>query len=122
MQANDIISCRKFKDAIAAGNYNIDIHNPTGSGTYHYVIPDGNYYTVPYRCLIPVSTENLLTAGRCISATHEAIASVRIMPIVCCIGECAGTAAALAKKHQTTIRNVNISELQKTLKDNGVFF
>lgn len=118
----DIMSCKKFDDAIAAGNYNIDIHNPSGGGTYHYVIPDGDYYTVPYRSLIPVFTQNLLTAGRCISATHEAIASVRIMPIVCCVGEAAGTAAALAKKDNTTLRNVDIAKLQKTLKENGAFF
>ena len=37
LNAEDIMSCRKFDDAITAGNYDIDIHNPSGSGTYHYV-------------------------------------------------------------------------------------
>ena len=96
LTGEDLTACVKFDDAIAAGNYDIDIHNPEGSGTSHYYFPEGAYYTIPYRCLIPKGGENLLVAGRCVSATHEAQASIRIMPIVCCLGEAAGTAVSVA--------------------------
>lgn len=117
LTGEDIVSCRKFDDAIAAGNYDIDIHNPTGEGTYHYAIPNGEYYTIPYRCLIPKNTDNLLTAGRCVSTTHEAMASIRIMPIVCCIGEAAGNTAGIADREDKKVRDISIEKLQKILKN-----
>lgn len=115
----DLVECRVFKDSIALGNYDIDIHNPEGSGTSHYFFPDGQYYTIPYRSLIPKSSQNLLVAGRCISATHEAQASIRIMPIVCCLGEAAGTAASIAKKDNVNVRDIDIQRLQEELKKKG---
>ena len=66
---------KKFEDGIAACNYDIDIHNPVGSGTSHYYFPKGEYYTIPYRSLIPKGVSNLLVAGRCISSDHGAQAS-----------------------------------------------
>jgi hypothetical protein len=117
----DCRNCAKFDDAIAACNYDIDIHNPEGSGTSHYYFPAGEYYTIPYRSLIPKGAENLLVAGRCISSDHGAQASYRIMPVVCCIGEAAGTAIGLAVKNNSSVREVNTEELQKSLKKNGAF-
>ena len=117
----DCRAFKKFDDAVAACNYDIDIHNPEGSGTSHYYFPEGEYYTVPYRSLIPQNSENLLMAGRCISSDHGAQASYRIMPTVTCIGEAAGTAAALAKKAKTDVRHIDIQSLQNTLKANGAF-
>lgn len=110
-----------FDDAISACNYDIDIHNPEGSGTSHYYFPEGKYYTVPYRSLIPKNVTNMLVAGRCISSDHGAQASYRIMPSVCCIGEAAGVAIGLASKNACDVRNINVSELQKILKDNNAF-
>lgn len=111
----------KFDDAIAACNYDIDIHNPEGTGTSHYYFPDGEYYTIPYRSLIPKGAENLLVAGRCISSDHGAQASYRIMPVVCCIGEAAGVAIALAAKGGVDTRDICVKEMQKILKENGAF-
>lgn len=116
----DLVSCKRFEDSIAVGNYDIDIHNPEGSGTSHYYFKPGEYYTIPYRCLTPKNLSNLLVAGRCISSTHEAQASYRIMPICCCLGQAAGTAAALAYKNSTGVKDIDISKLQQKLKDNGV--
>jgi len=111
----------KFEDSVAACNYDIDIHNPEGSGTSHYYFPEGEYYTIPYRSLIPTGFTNMLVAGRCISSDHGAQASYRIMPTVCCIGEAAGAAIGLAVKNGCPVREVNVAELQKTLKENGAF-
>lgn len=121
LTGKDLVDCVKFDDTIAAGNYDIDIHNPEGSGTSHYYFPSGQYYTIPYRSLIPAGTDNLLVAGRCISADHEAQASIRIMPIVCTLGEAAGSAAALAVKAGGAVRKVAITELQNNLVKNGAF-
>ena len=118
---SDCKNCVKFEDAIAACNYDIDIHNPEGSGTSHYFFRPGTYYTVPYRSLIPKGATNLLVAGRCISSDHSAQASYRIMPVVCCIGEAAGTAVGLAVRDAVPVREIRVSELQDTLKKNGAF-
>lgn len=117
----ELKDCTRFPDAIAAGNYDIDIHNPEGSGTSHYYFPDGEYYTIPFRSLCPKNADNLLVAGRCISSTHEAQASYRVMPIVTCLGEAAGTATAVALKAGAPLHQPDIAEVQRVLKENGAF-
>ena len=117
----DCRNCVKFEDAIAACNYDIDIHNPEGTGTSHYYFPAGAYYTIPYRSLIPKGSENMLVAGRCISSDHGAQASYRIMPVVCCIGEAAGTAIGLAARSGCSVRDINPKELQSVLKKNRAY-
>ena len=119
LTGNDLIECKKFDDAIAVGNYDIDIHNPEGSGTSHYYFPDGQYYTIPYRSLIPKGMNNLLVAGRCISADHEAQASIRIIPIVCCIGEAAGVAVGIACKQGKPVYDADIKMIQDVLRERG---
>ena len=111
----------KFPDAVAACQYDIDIHSPDGTGTSHYYFPEGEYYTVPYRSLIPKGVENMLVAGRCISSDQGAQASFRIMPTVCTLGEAAGIAAALAVKGKCSVRQIDVSSLQEILKENGAF-
>ncbi len=115
----DLLAFTKFEDGIAACNYDIDIHSPDGSGTSHYYFPNGAYYTIPYRCLISADADNLLAAGRCISATHEAQASVRIMPTCCTMGEAAGIAAAMAVEKNGDVRAIDIQELRSALRKNG---
>ena len=116
LTAEELVACTKFEDRIAAGNYDIDIHNPEGSGTSHHFFEQGTYYTIPYRSLIPKDAENLLVAGRCISATHEAQASIRIMAIVCTLGHAAGAAAAIAVKDGKNVKDIDVSVLQDTLR------
>ena len=119
LTAEELIACTRFEDRIACGNYDIDIHNPEGSGTSHRFFPPGEYYTIPYRSLIPKDAENLLVAGRCISCTHEAQASIRIMPIVCTLGEAAGTAAALALNTGKKVKDIDVPRLQELLRAAG---
>ena len=115
----ELKNCTKFEDGIALGNYDIDIHNPAGSGTSHYYFKAGEYYSIPYRSLVPKEFDNLLVAGRCISATHEAQASVRIMPICACMGEAAGLAIAIAKQTNTNAHTLDSDILREKLKSNG---
>ena len=117
----DLKACKRFDDCIACGNYDIDIHNPAGTGTSHYYFPEGQYYDIPLRTLRPVNVENLLVGGRCISVTHEAQASIRIMPICCSTGEAAGVAAAVANKHGVKLDEADVQEIRATLKADGAF-
>lgn len=119
LTAEDLVSCTMFEDSIALGNYDIDIHNPSGTGTSHCYFEKGEFYSIPYRSLLPKEFDNLLVAGRCISATHEAQASVRIIPICCCMGEAAGVAAAVAFNSDKNVHTADVKEIQKILRENG---
>ena len=122
MTAEDVLGCKKFEDGIARGNYPVDIHNPNGTGTKLQALPPDGYYNIPLGALIPKGAKNVLVAGRCISATHEAQASIRIMPITCCIGEGAGVAAATALSEGVEIANVDIQKVQAKLTENGALY
>ena len=121
LTGEDVKSCKKFDDAIAACNYDIDIHNPVGSGTSYYHFQPGEYYTIPYRSLIPIGLNNLLVAGRCISSTHEAQSSYRIMPICATLGQAAGVAVSVCAKTDSDTRTVSILDIQNKLREQGAF-
>ena len=86
----------RFEDAIARSAYPVDIHSPSGAGLTLSESPK-EPYDIPYRCLIPQGMENLLVAGRCISASHEGHASTRLTPTCFAMGEAAGAAARSAR-------------------------
>jgi FAD dependent oxidoreductase len=117
---DDVLQARQFDDAIARSAYPIDIHNPSGSGTTTHRLAPGESYEIPFRTMLPVNREQLLVAGRCISTTHEALASTRLTPTVMTLGQAAGTAAALARKHRIRAGDVNASELRAQLIADGV--
>lgn len=119
LTGEDLKNLTIFDDSIAVGNYDLDIHNPEGSGTSHYFFKGGEYYSIPYRSLIPKGARNLLVCGRCISADHEAQAAIRIMPIVCCIGEAAGAAIAQAVGSECNVGEINVKALQEELENSG---
>jgi hypothetical protein len=118
----DLQSGGDFDDVIALAGYPVDIHDPTGSGGG---VGDGfttaNVYRIPYRSLLPRGVENLLVAGRCVSATHEALGAIRVMPPAFAMGEAAGAAAALAVRAGVTPRQVDVHELQKQLVAQGAY-
>lgn len=119
MTADDILSCRRFEDAIAVASYPLDIHHPEGGGcTLEWC---GDSYDIPYRSLIPLQVENLIVAGRSISTTHEAMSSTRVMATCMAIGEAAGRAADIAVKEGVKPRNVPVNKLQKVLLSTGAY-
>ena len=119
MTGEDVLEARKFPDGIARGCYDIDIHNPAGAGTVIKSLPPGESYDIPYRCLCPHGFENLLVAGRPISATHEAHSSVRIMGIAAAVGEAAGVAAAMSVDEDKSISKIDVTALRQRLLARG---
>ena len=121
LTGSELVKTTKFYDAVAAGDYDIDIHNPEGTGTSHHYFEAGMYYTIPLRSLIVKDADNLLAAGRCISCDHEAQASVRIMPICCATGHAAGVAAAISVRDGLQFKKVDYKAVQNELKKQGAF-
>jgi glycine/D-amino acid oxidase-like deaminating enzyme len=120
LTCDDVLQARRFDDAVARSAYPIDVHNPSGSGTSTQRLAPGESYEIPYRTLVPVNREQLLVAGRCISTTHEALASTRLTPTVMTLGQAAGTAAALACAHGMRVGDVDTDELRAQLVADGV--
>lgn len=126
----DVLGARKFPDSICRYAYNLDIHLPASGAdkkkeTNWFDVPGrslrpGDWYEIPYRCLLPKGLENLLVAGRCISGTHEAMSSYRLMSSCMAIGQAAGTAMALAHAGGITPRRVDAGAVQQALRASGV--
>lgn len=119
----DVLEGRQFEDQVYRYACFVDIHEPspdTASRHAGRCPPPGQSYGVPYRCLIPRSVENLLVAGRCLSATHEALASVRMMPSCMAMGQAAGVAAAWAAASRETPRRMPAADLRARLAAQGV--
>lgn len=147
LTGDDVHGGRKHADAIARGSWWIDIHCPLGN-TYPVHLctvecprgaecpfwaaehdhlrtrrelypPKGDWYDIPYRCLLSVSVPNLLSSGRCISATHEGMAGSRVMGTCIAIGQAAGTAAALAVAARVPLAELDVASLQAALRADG---
>lgn len=122
LQDEDLTAGRKFEDVMVHNaSFVIDIHNPAGAGQAettgcpHKVQP----YDIPYRCFVPLKIENLLMAGRCISGTHRALASYRVMNICLAMGQAVGVAAAFSARSKAYPRLLDYHTVQKYLVSQG---
>jgi hypothetical protein len=113
----------RFEDMVAACGYAVDIHDPDGSGKSRLEwIPGSGYYHIPYRCLYSRDFSNLLLGSRCISGSHEAHSSYRVMAPVSAIGQAAGTAAALmGRLGAADVRDVKAAWIRHSLRAAGQF-
>ena len=113
---DDVLQGKKFPDAVAVSMNSI---LPMGDGISRiYLDHDG--YDIPYRSLIPKSVGNLLTAGRCQSASRRAFGSIRGIAICMVLGQAAGVAAALAATQGGyDPRRIDVKQLQQILIDEG---
>lgn len=126
LDAEDYAARASFADEIGRYCYPIDLH-PVAPGAaktkyeeeYTKGYGKGNSYGIPYRCLLPKNTKNLLTAGRCISTSREMNGSTRVMPCCFITGMAAGAAAALAKNG--AVRDVSVAVLREELKKKGAY-
>ncbi len=108
LSARDLYEGRKFGDKIVSCGYMMDVRG-------EYVDPVRGY-DIPYRCMLPAGVTNLINAGRHISATHEAMASIRLQVTLMPMGQAAGIAAAEALKKDCNPRKVDPAEIRKKLK------
>ena len=138
----DLLSGRKFPDAIANGSYRVDIHHPDRPGvTLRYL--DGReehwqpgcparisrwraatatnptFYQIPFRSLVPGRVPNLIVAGRMLDADPVAFGAVRVMVTMNQTGEAAGVAAWLALQDGVAIAEVDFGKLRSTLAAGG---
>lgn len=107
----------RFEDSIAADSSALDIHDPKGGDVDFQSMPP---YEIPYRCLLPQGVEQILVAGRCISADHEAHARSRNMPACMATGQAAGVAAAIAVEDGVTVRQIPVAKVQAALRAIGM--
>ncbi|MFW6146662.1 MAG: FAD-dependent oxidoreductase [Planctomycetota bacterium] len=114
----EVMGRATFDDGICYGSFFIDVHNCTGPGmdAETWWPQAGFRYQIPYRCLVPLQVDNLLVAGRCISATHVALGSTRVMPQCGALGEAAGAAAALSIRDDGTPRELDAQKLRRRLR------
>lgn len=120
MTEQDVLNSRAFEDGIACGTFAIDIHPPEGEQQV-FTGSGKAVYEIPYRSLLPQGLDNVWAAGRCISATHHAFGSVRVMATAIGIGQGAGTAAALAAAEGATNREVNVKQVRAMLLAQGQY-
>ncbi len=116
----DVLGAQKFPDGIARNNYPIDIHRPTKDQRPGLTrLPPGAYHEIPYRCLVPRGVEQLLVAGRCLSATFAAQGSVRVQSNCRAMGEAAAVAMGMSLTDQITPRQVDGVQLRQKLIAQG---
>ncbi|WP_242457833.1 FAD-dependent oxidoreductase [Pedobacter sp. BS3] len=119
MTRDDILSCRRFDDAIAVASYPLDIHHPQGGDcTLEWC---GDCYDIPFRSLVPQKVKNLLVAGRCISTTHEAMSAIRVMAPCMAMGEAAGRAAKMAVHDGIAPSDIDVQKLRKELLEHDAY-
>jgi hypothetical protein len=111
-------ACTKQPDAVAAATWPFEFHTE-GAETRWDFLPDGDWFEVPYRSLLVRGVDNLLVAGRCVSMTHEALASARVTGTCMAIGEGAGVAAAMAVASDAAPRDVDGEKLRAELVSRG---
>ncbi|MFK7693935.1 FAD-dependent oxidoreductase [Paenibacillus sp. HJGM_3] len=116
----DVVGGRRFEDVVAQTNYEIDIHSPDGKKTTDERHVSG--YDIPYRCMVSAELDNLLVAGRSISATHVAMSSMRVQPTCYALGQAAGIAATLAMDEACDVRSIPMQALHDGLQEMNVVF
>jgi hypothetical protein len=122
LTGSDVLEAKRFDDAIGFCGATVDVHNVEGGKdlTRMSAIREGKSYQVPYRMLLPQGVDNLLVAGRCVSADRVACGSIRQQAGCLVTGQGAGIAAALASKQKTSPRNVPYAHLRAELENQGV--
>jgi hypothetical protein len=113
LTGDDSLGGKRFEDSIAADVSALDIHDPKGGDVdFRSMQP----YEIPYGCLVPLGVEQMLVAGRCISADHTAHARARNMPACMATGQAAGIAAAVAIDEGVSVRTVPVAKVQEILR------
>jgi len=121
----DVLEARKHPDGISRCSWYMDLHDgqdkhPIQEYRARRAPPKGDFYEIPYGCLVPLEVENLLVSGRCISSTRPANGSLRLQPTCMNTGQAAGTSAALCVERGITPRELTGEELRSVLLEQGM--
>jgi len=116
----ELLTGKKFEDTIATGTYRLEVWDPKSAAIkYHHLIND--WYTFPYRALLPKDLDNVLAAGSCISGEYVCLAAWSIQVVCMLTGQAAGTAAAMCVNNNVEPKKIDIELLQRQLRSDGVF-
>ena len=122
LSADDVLNCVDFTDSIGVNGWPLEMHV---AGDVRWVWPDiptaRGFNHLPYRMIVPRGVDNLFTAGRCASMTHEGHSAARVTGACFVMGQAAGTAADLALKAGVSARDVDVPELQRRLEADGAY-
>jgi hypothetical protein len=112
-------ACTKHPDGVAASAWPFEFHTDATETRWEF-LPPGDWFEIPLRSLVVRGAANLLVAGRCVSATHEALASSRVTGVCMAIGEAAGLAAAASVAEDVPPRDLDGTKLRADLVARGV--
>jgi len=113
---DDVVSCRKRDDGICRVPWPIELHNGE-KPKLHWLLDD--YYDVPYGALLPEIGENIIVAGRCLSAEHEALASARVTAQCFEYGHAAAVAVIHSLDSGVSLRSLSVEAVRETMRANG---
>ena len=117
----DVNNCNMPSDAVVVGGYPIDIHFSRNESDDSLHFNKIKPYGISFGCFLPVSVDNLLVAGRSISATHTAMASARVMGTCMGMGQAVGCAAALAISKKCSVKEIDVEEIRNQICSVGGF-
>jgi hypothetical protein len=122
LSGEDVLGCASFADSIGVNGWPMEVH-VAGDVVFKFPpIPQSQGFNeLPYRMLVPEAVDNLLSAGRCASMTHDGQSAARVSGACFAMGEAAGSAAALALSGNTIPRDIAVEKLQQQLKEQGAF-
>ncbi len=121
LTGGELARATKFPDGVVACDNPIDdVMRGDGAMTHDAIVGAGEYYTIPFRSLVPKRIENLMFAGRLVSSDSVAFASVRGMPQCIAMGQATGTAASLALRDAIPVQQVDHRELVDALRAQGL--
>ena len=109
-------SCRPLEDTRGKGSWPLDVPNPQGEGTFLQFLPEGGAFSIPMRCLFNSEVDNLVTAGRSLSASVKAHGAARIQATAMATGQAAGVLAVLMQQGNTSAADIDPSRVRKILK------
>ena len=120
LNEKEVLKGTKFENGIALGAWPVELHDSeSGRIKWEFLEKEDDYYSIPIECLIPKKTKNVIVAGRCISTTHIAQASTRVIAQSFATGEAAGVMAAQCIDAKCKPAVVNKETVKKTLIKNG---
>jgi hypothetical protein len=121
LSGEEVLAARKSDNGVAKGCHHVDIHQ-SGTGQVRIPVADGGSYDIPWKCLIPKKLDNVLMAGRCVSADREAHGSMRVMGSCMGMGQSIGIAASIfvaGNASYTSVRDIPVQTVRSSLRDAG---